>query len=497
MTISRKMMLGFAMIIMIMVISNGYVLLELHNVSQEGRTTLTSDVQTIHESKELKEILLDQERNGQKFLVSGDHVYFRLFSDDVGRFSISLDSLQSTPLSPVESGIVDQIRKEHISLAREFSKAEEKLLPRKEQKRLSSTLDNTASRIHAFLDKLILVNQKTIDQSMAEIEDTTRRSIRIALILVGSTLVLAIAASIVIASTITRPIKDLIRGTQEIARGSFTPIQVHSSDEMALLARAVNDLSTKLNALEALRTELMHHIAHELRTPLTTMLTAHYILSQQRVGRLNAEQLRLLHSIRKNIDKITAFSYDFLDLAKIEAGMMQYHFEPTDLVEFLQPLVEDARLTASGKRISLIFNASPAAAVLIDRQRFSHVVTNLLSNAIKYTNEDGRITVSLLPSDTGARIVVRDTGVGIPHEDLPKIFEKFYRVHAGDGKESVGTGVGLAIVKSITEAMGGSVHVASESGVGSTFTVELPAAPPNLDASQLPKKSATKEMGHG
>jgi len=490
-------MSGFALIILIMVLANGYILLELHKVSEIGQSTLTSDVQTIDRAKHLKGILFDEERSGHKFLVSKDDDYYTLVADEARRFATSLDSLQSIPHDIPESEIIESLRREHESLAAAFSRARENPLTTKEQKGLEDRLESSATELHEQLDRLIAVNQKTIDRSMASIERTTLRSVRVALILLGSALILAIGAAIVIASTITRPIKELIRGTKKIAAGSFQPIVVHSNDEMALLGRAVNDLSAKLKELEDLRTELMQHIAHELRTPLTTMLTAHYILSQQRLGPLNTEQLRLLNSIRTNIDKLTEFSYDFLDLAKIEAGMMQYNLEHTDLVPLVEPLVEEAKLTASRKGISLTLDASPTPEVLIDRKRFTHVVTNLLSNAIKYTEEDGRITVSLSPCDIGTRIIVRDTGVGIPQDDLPKIFEKFYRAKTADGMGTRGTGVGLALVKAVTEAFGGRVKVQSAPGVGSTFAVDLPAAPTNFSAQQFPKGSRAEDIGRG
>jgi len=484
-------MIGFALIILIMVIANGYVLLELQAVSEAGRTTLTSDVQAIDRAKQLKEILFDEERNSQKYLVSRDQVYASLVADDVRRFLVSLDSLEAVTLDPEEAALVSEIREGHSWLATLIPQVHNRGVRPNSQEILSARLDTGAGTLHALLDRMILINQQTIDRSMHGIEQTTKRSVRVALLMLASALLLAIIAAVVIANTITRPIKDLIRGTEEIALGSFNPVVVRSRDEMAQLGSAVNDLSERLKSLEEHRTELMQHIAHELRTPLTTMLTAHYILTEQRVGHLNAEQLRLLNAIRKNIDKLTQFSYDFLDLAKIEAGMMHFQLEHTDLVPFLEPLVDEARLNARGKSISVKMEAGATPPVLIDRQRFSHVISNLLSNALKYTGDHGNVSISVTPCDTGATVAVRDTGVGIPPEDLPRIFEKFYRVRNTGGAK--GTGVGLAIVKAVTEGMGGSVQVLSKPGQGSTFTIQLPSAPPNVPPSGLPKMPT----GHG
>jgi signal transduction histidine kinase len=132
---------------------------------------------------------------------------------------------------------------------------------------------------------------------------------------------------------------------------------------------------------------------------------------------------------------------------------------------------------------------------LIDRRRFSQVVTNLLSNAIKYSESGGKITVSILPADHGAKLTVADTGPGIAPDDLQKVFEKFFRVRSADGKGTRGTGVGLALVKAVTEALGGSVTAQSRLGEGSTFVVILPPAPPEVPGPLQP--DIISRVGHG
>jgi signal transduction histidine kinase len=207
------------------------------------------------------------------------------------------------------------------------------------------------------------------------------------------------------------------------------------------------------------------------------MLTAHYLLSDDSEEALTPRQQRLLTTIRNGIDKLTAFSHDFLDLSRIEAGMMEYHFEPTDLTALVKPLVDEAALTASAKGVTLDFASNGAPEVNTDKERFSQAVSNLLSNAIKYTEPGGTVTVVVSQSETGARVAVQDTGVGIPSEDLPKVFTKFYRVQSPRGGKARGSGVGLALVQAVVDAHGGKVYVTSTPGVGSTFSIELPTPP--------------------
>ena len=494
MTISGKMMTGFTLIIAIMALANGYVLYELHSVSERGRSTLTSDVQAIDLAKYLKGILLDQERNGRKYFVKGDEAYYGLLADDMRRFSRHLDSLDAIPQGPMRENLITTMFEEHRKLGDMVSAAHTTSVQTAGGEP-AGELERSVATLHELLDRFIVVNQLSIDRSMAAVERTTQRSEQVASVMLLSAVILALGAALIIASTITRPIRALIRGTAAIAQGSFKPVQVRSRDEIAHLANAVNDMSDKLKQSEENRREMMQHIAHELRTPLSTMMTAHYVLTQGRVGPVNAEQLRLLGAIRKNIDRLTDFSYDFLDLAKIEAGMMHYSLERTDLVSFIEPLVEEARLNASQKELSLVFDSMMTPDVLIDRKRFSQVVTNLLSNAIKYSEAGGRIVVSVLPAERGARLTIADNGPGIAPDDLEKVFEKFFRVRSADGKGSRGTGVGLALVKAVTEALGGSVTAESRLQEGSTFIVTLPSAPP--EGERIPRTVNTERVGHG
>lgn len=493
MTISAKMMTGFTLIIIIMALANVYVLYELHSISEQGRSTLTSDVQVIDQAKQLKRILFDQERNGRKYLVAGDEAYYELFGDDLRRFRRNLDSLSSIPHGTVEAKLIRSIRQEHDQLEERISGPDLSLSPAKKTG-LGLTLEASLTTTHEILDRLIVLNQLSIDRSMAAVERKTERSERVAFFMLLSALLLALAAALLIASTITKPIKTLIRGTSQIAKGSFASVQVRSRDEIGQLAGAVNNMSAKLHKMEELRRDMMQHIAHELRTPLSTMMTAHYVLTQQRIGPVNAEQLRLLAAIRKNIDRLTEFSYDFLDLSKIEDGMMQYSLERTDLAEFSKPLVEEARLVATQREISITHDSTDTPEVLIDRKRFSQVINNLLSNAIKYSDKGGEIQLTVAPWERGTSIIVQDTGSGIAPEDLKKVFEKFYRVRSADGKGTRGTGVGLALVKAVSEAMGGVVTAESEPGKGSTFRVDLPAAPPDLKPVKI---SPARKAGYG
>ena len=475
-TIYRKLMFGFSVVIALMAVASTYVLFELRRVSDTTRSTITVDVLVIDVAKQMRTILYEEERYGQKFLISGDMAYHDVFTDNNRLFVTYLDSLSSMITDPGERRSLLRMGSSHDWHFNSVSAAD----PGDPAASEGARTDTIDTILHS-LDNLILAKQRSVSATVENIDAAARRSLQVALMILVGTLFAAIGTALAIARTITRPIRVLVAGTREVAQGSFARIKVHSTDEIGDLAAAFNLMSGSLDALNRFRAEMMQHISHELRMPLQTMHSAYYLLTKEQAGPLNDQQVRLLGFIRENIDKIAMFSNQFLDLSKVEAGMMEYNLKPYDLAAVVRREVEDASLIAERKGITLSFNPEPAPDVLIDLDKAGQVVTNILSNALKYTDAGGKVDVAVGATGRGAFFSVRDSGPGIPAEELPKIFRKFYRAtHAVRGQKK-GTGIGLAFVKAVVEGQGGTVRATSTVGVGSLFTVEfLPA--PDVDA---------------
>ena len=467
-TIHRKMMNGFGVIILVMIAANAYILFQLHRVATTTTQAMTLDVQSIDLAKQLHTILFEEERHAQKYLISRDTVYRSLFLETNRLFRQYLDSLDDLSTAPEDRRAILHDRRIHAWHA-EGIVDEEDIDDR--------TRTDSLDAIHHSLDELITRKQRVITDAMTDVELTATRSLRLALILTGGTFLASIIMAFFIARTITRPINTLVQGTERVARGSFEPIQVTSTDEMATLAEAFNRMSDTLNKINTYKVEMMQQITHELRTPLQTIHAAHYILTESKHGPLTDDQRRLLATIRENVEKIANFSNQFLDLSRIEAGVMDYKPVRTDLNTMVKAVVDDARISAERKNIVLFFSSEPAQPVMLDTERGLLVFTNLMSNALKYTDEGGTIHVAVAPYNGGVRVAVKDSGVGIPRDELPKVFTKFYRASTAVRGKSKGTGLGLALVKAIVEGHGGRVSVASAPGAGSTFTVDLPVAP--------------------
>jgi signal transduction histidine kinase len=195
-------------------------------------------------------------------------------------------------------------------------------------------------------------------------------------------------------------------------------------------------------------------------------------------GEVTAKQEQLLGRAKERTRGLLTLIKDLLDLSKIEAGKMVQYKEPLSLQEVIQRVVELMKAEAETKKIDLQFS-SPSGVPLIqaDRNSMEGIFTNLISNGIKYTPEGGKVSIALSEEGGFVKATVSDTGIGIKKEDLPRIFDKFYRVKTAETRLIVGTGLGLSIVKSIVDAHLGSISVESEEGGGTTFTLLFPKEP--------------------
>jgi two-component system phosphate regulon sensor histidine kinase PhoR len=233
---------------------------------------------------------------------------------------------------------------------------------------------------------------------------------------------------------------------------------------------------TRLRRLEQMRRDFVANVSHELRTPLASIRGFAETLS---AGAVDDKENRLdfLKTIEEHAGRLTKLVDDLLDLSAIESGHRAPRLAPTDLAA---ALAESARAFAPvAEERGVLLEAPPADGlprVSADPDQLRQILANLLDNALKYTETGGRVSVSAEPWKGGARVTVRDTGVGIPEADLPRVFERFYRVDKARAREAGGTGLGLSIVKHLVEAHGGVVSVESRQPGGTAFRFTLPAA---------------------
>ena len=230
---------------------------------------------------------------------------------------------------------------------------------------------------------------------------------------------------------------------------------------------------TRFRLLDQMKSDLVATVSHELKTPLTSVRLAVHVLLEEAVGPLTPKQTELLLDARDSAERLLALIEQLLALARLQRPERRA-FEPADPAELLRRAAADVRPRADDKHVAVeVAGADGLPPVAVDPERIGQALGNLLANAVTYTPAGGTVTLSAAASDNGVTLIVADTGVGIPAEYLPHVFDRFFRI-PGRSDEG-GTGLGLAIVQEIVAAHGGGVVCASEPGKGTTFRVALPA----------------------
>jgi nitrogen-specific signal transduction histidine kinase len=234
----------------------------------------------------------------------------------------------------------------------------------------------------------------------------------------------------------------------------------------------------ELKRVDEMKSEFVSVASHELRTPLTTIKNAVQLLLKGKTGEINETQVNFLTMAEKNINRLTNILNDLLDLSRIESGKAGMKFEEFDLQGSIAFVLSSFRPQADGKTVHLEMEVpKDLPFVYGDREKVEQILINLMGNAIKFTSEGGKVIVSARVSDRAKHAVsisVRDTGIGIPEDQLEKIFEKFHQVENPLNHSASGTGLGLAITKELVEAHQGQIWVESEVEKGSTFIFTLP-----------------------
>ncbi|MFD0586429.1 two-component system histidine kinase PnpS [Paenibacillus sp. GCM10027627] len=254
---------------------------------------------------------------------------------------------------------------------------------------------------------------------------------------------------------------------------NLVPISQSGPGEFGGVLLVLQDVSA-IRRLERMRSEFVANVSHELKTPIAAVKGfAETLLG----GAVKDEETTrsFLQIIFDESERLNRLIGDILELSKIESRRVPLYFSPVELEGFMAKTFTLLESEAQRRGIQLIRQTESGLYVEADEDRLRQIVVNLLSNGINYTPEGGRVTVAIHASDQDhIRITISDTGIGIPKKDLPRIFERFYRVDKARSRSSGGTGLGLSIVKHLVELHKGTLSVNSTVGVGTTFTIELP-----------------------
>ena len=316
----------------------------------------------------------------------------------------------------------------------------------------------------------------------------------------------AILIAALLARVLSSRLAEIMMHTGELARGNFrSRLGTTDSSELGQLSGSLNTTAenleqivlqlqqehAELEKLERIRKDFVINVSHELRTPLASIQGYTETLID---GALNDPEhnLRFLGIIRHNAERLARLTEDLLTLSRVEQNRQKFEFDfhrvnalIHDAFELVGPIARKARIELVEER------AADEVLVCCDAEAVSQILSNLMDNAVKYTPAGGMITVGAKEQGRMVEFSVQDTGAGIPAEDLPRLFERFYRVDKARSRELGGTGLGLSIVKHLVAAHGGSTRVESEVGKGSRFCFTLPMDEPEAVATLHPEFTAS------
>jgi signal transduction histidine kinase len=295
------------------------------------------------------------------------------------------------------------------------------------------------------------------------------------LILAGiGSILLASGLIYIVSKRLSRPLLDMVSVTRGMAKGELNSrVGITTGDEIGTLGRSINDLAIELESYRTNRQEFFASVSHELRTPLAYVDGFAKVLKEG-LYESEEEKDKYLSIIKQEATRMTKLVNDLFELSKMEEGHFHLHLEEIDLIEVIENSLEKTRLKAKEKGLLLSVDSSISIpSILADGLRVEQVLINLVENAIRYT-EEGYIKIKLFSEESKVVIEIEDTGIGIPENEIPFLFDRFYRVEKSRSRQYGGTGLGLSIVKHLVSLQNGSINVQSKVGKGTKVRIEFP-----------------------
>jgi signal transduction histidine kinase len=294
----------------------------------------------------------------------------------------------------------------------------------------------------------------------------------------GVALLLSGVVGLLLSQAIARPLRRLTAAAGDVARGQFDrQVPVGSRDELGQLSQAFNDMTARLRAARQMQTDFVANVSHELRTPLTSVKG---LVETLRGGAVDDPQVRdrFLETVEGETDRLIRLVNDLMLLSRVDSAALELQRSAVDLVMLARSAVDRLAPLAQSQGLTLGVEArGDAVLAWADPDRVEQVLLNLLGNGIKYSRRGGAVTVSVHPGESGrpVQVQVRDEGIGIPAEELPRIGQRFYRADRARSRAEGGSGLGLAIARALVQAHGGELQIESQEDRGTTVSFTLPA----------------------
>ena len=334
--------------------------------------------------------------------------------------------------------------------------------------------------VYAAASVMGLSNQRSgvvlIVDGMQDVQDIVGDIGREAYLLLACIVVLLFIIMVVVSKVFTEPVKNLIGIIKEMSEGHFerrAKVEQRMHTELVDLALACNQMADQLEKVESTRQQFVSNVSHELKTPLSSVkVLSESILLMEDVPK--EMYVEFLHDINSEVDRMTAIINDLLTLVKLDQKEIPLNFKEIDLNQLLAGINKRLQPLADAKGVSLEADYLKEITADADEMKLSLAISNLVDNAIKYTPEGGTVKVTLDADHQNVFITVADTGIGIPEQEVNRIFERFYRVDKTRDRETGGTGLGLSITHATIMMHKGSIKVNSKEEEGTTILVRIP-----------------------
>lgn len=349
-----------------------------------------------------------------------------------------------------------------------------------DERSANDKLDSVFTYLNLQKQQVRLLVKKTehaiisVAYSMSDIQSNLNELFAIQIIAFPLVLLLSVIGGLVLSRLAMRTVDQITMAADEISEKnlSLRIPEVNTKDEIGHLVRTFNSMISRLENSFSQIKRFTSDASHELKTPLT-ILRGELELAL-RSDKSTERYQEILLSALEEVVRLTNVVETLLELSKAEAGQIKMNFEKTNISQLILDISEDAEILAEGKIIKVQKNIQEDIFGFVDSKRIHQAVLNIIDNAVKYTPSGGQIIIELTNSHNNFHLVVSDTGIGIPEEELHHIFDRFYRVDKARSSSIYGAGLGLSIVKWIVDAHNGKIEVESTIDQGSTFTITLP-----------------------
>lgn len=456
-------------------------------ISARSLRRLSSDTARLRDREYAATLLLGRMRGSAEELAQRTEILTlfpsdttrAVFLDRVRTLSAEVDTLQRLTATV-------NLAKLRVSLIRIEAEVPDvyDLAVRRKTAEVDSLVDKDIRPILADVRRVLEVTEAALqDRTREQVEDfaaessDARRWSAFALAGAG---VLALLIAIWLTQSVSRPLDELEQGMRAVAQGDFgrhLAIDPNRIDEFGKLSESYRSMTLQLRDLDRLKAEFISVASHELKTPINVIGGYLQLLQEGVYGELTPRQREILQTIGAQSQQLSRLVRQLLDVSRFEAGGGKLDLRPVNLPAFLTDLERAFRVLALQREVNFVVrrDRSLPDEVIWDPERMNEVLGNILSNAFKFTPKGGTVELGVSSTGSSIRMQLRDTGAGIPPEQLRYIFEKFYQADNQNNTGSRGTGLGLAIARGIINAHGGTITAESNVGEGTTFTILIPA----------------------